>query len=98
MSRFVSRPFLMALGLTLVLFAPVFEAGRFLGWSSTVAGWWSLFVIGLSSFVWSTLAEREEKARKDRDRQRLVTGGGDLREHPDEAMKAPPRRVTGPNP
>jgi hypothetical protein len=38
--------------------------GLILDWSPTVAGWWSLFVIGLSTIVWTRLAEREERTRK----------------------------------
>jgi membrane protein implicated in regulation of membrane protease activity len=64
MSRLASRPFLISLGIVFVLFTPVYEVGQILDWSPTVAGWWSLFVIGLSTIFWSTLAEREEKARK----------------------------------
>jgi membrane protein implicated in regulation of membrane protease activity len=70
MSRFVRRPFLIALGVLLVLFVPVYEVGLILDWSPTVAGWWSLFVIGLSTIVWTRLAEREERARKSHGRGR----------------------------
>lgn len=70
MRKFVSRPFLVSLGVVFALFMPVYEVGRMLDWSPTVAGWWSLFVIGLSTIVWSTLAEREEKARKGDGRRR----------------------------
>ena len=70
MSRFVRRPFLVALGVLLVLFVPVYEIGLILDWSPTVAGWWSLFVIGLSTIVWTRLAEREEKANNDQSRRR----------------------------
>lgn len=70
MSRFVRRPFLVALGVLLVLFIPVYEIGLALDWSPTVAGWWSLFVIGLSTMVWTRLAEREEKANNGQSHRR----------------------------
>ena len=70
MSRFVRRPFLAALGVVFVLFVPVYEIGLILDWSPAVAGWWSLFTIGLSTIVWATLAEREEKARKESSHRR----------------------------
>jgi hypothetical protein len=60
----------VALGVVFVLFVPVYEIGLILDWSPTVAGWWSLFVIGLSTIVWTTLAEREEKARKGHSHRR----------------------------
>jgi hypothetical protein len=64
MRRFVQRPFLVALAIVIVLFTPVYEAGLLLGWSPAVGGWWSLFVIGLSTAVWIRLTEREERTRE----------------------------------
>jgi len=60
MSRFAKRPFFITLGLTLVLFVPVFEVSRLLDWNPTIAGWWSLVVIGISLVAWDALADREE--------------------------------------
>ncbi len=66
MSRFISHPFLVVVVLVSILFVPVFEAGRILGWSPTIAGWWSLFVITLAMFVWHSLEERADRAHNGR--------------------------------
>ncbi|HEY7949370.1 MAG TPA: hypothetical protein VID51_00890 [Solirubrobacterales bacterium] len=58
------HPFLIAIGLVFVLFTPVYLAGSLFGWSPTVAGWWSLIVIGIATLVWSSLAARREDGRR----------------------------------
>lgn len=68
-------PFVIAAGLVFLLFTPVYLVGNLLGWSPTVAGWWSLIVIGIATLVWSSLAARQEGGRRNGDHARLRPPG-----------------------
>jgi len=66
----MSRAWLITGTLTLVLILPVYYAGQALGWSSAVAGWWSLAVIGAMTILQAELSEREAHSRSKRRSRR----------------------------